>query len=91
MAGKRRSAYDLPFERVELTVAERRLALLWWQSGESYHPLRCPVCAATLAVAPDGPKLYCPSDWCNYATGEVPWGVYVAWRRAQTTDQADND
>lgn len=78
---KRRSAYDLPCEQVTLTPVERRQALRWWQSGADYHPLRCPVCAAILAVAPSEPRLLCSTDWCSYSSGEIPWGVYVAYQQ----------
>lgn len=81
MADKRRSAYEIPYERVALTTTEQRQALLWWQTGEDYHPLLCPICNATLTVAPDEPALRCPTHWCNYTTREIPWGLYVAWRR----------
>lgn len=78
---QRKSAYELPFEAVDLTAEERRQALLWWQTGADYHPLLCPTCGATLAVEAETPELYCPTAWCNYVTHEVPWGVYVAWSR----------
>jgi hypothetical protein len=84
MVRKRRSAYELPFESIELTAEERRKALLWWQSGADYHPLLCPVCGATLAVAAETPELHCPTVWCSYASSDIPWGVYVAWRRFVT-------
>lgn len=88
MAAKRRSAYELPFERVELPAAERRQALLWWQSGSDYHPLTCPICGATLAVAAEAPELCCSTSWCSFNTAEVPWGVYVAWRRFKKADDS---
>lgn len=79
--GRRKSAYEIPFEAVDLTAEERRQALLWWQTGADYHPLLCPICGATLAVDAEALELQCPTAWCSYATREVPWGVYAAWRR----------
>lgn len=89
---KRRSAYEIPFERVELTADQRRQALLWWQSGADYHPLLCPICGTPLDVDAAAPQLRCSTSWCSYATDEVPWGVYVAWRSfaAQAREGSDD-
>lgn len=91
MTTRRRSAYELPFAHVDLTAAEQHQALAWWQSGADFYPLRCPVCGATLDVADGAPKLRCPTTWCSFATDEVPWGVYVAWRQSVGAGEDTDD
>lgn len=81
MKAKRKSAYEIPYAQVELTGDDQHRALVWWQAGEDYHPLVCPICGAVLKVAPTEAALTCPTRWCAYVTREIPWGVYVAWRR----------
>lgn len=82
-ARRRRSAYDLAYAPTALAPQQQRQALLWWQQGTDYHPLRCPVCAARLEVAAEGVALRCPTAWCSYTTSDIPWGVYAAWRQRQ--------
>ena len=78
---KKRSAYEIPYARVELTGEEKRQAIAWWQTGEDYPPLRCPVCGKSLVLPPRGATLFCPTLWCSYALDEIPWAVFVAFCR----------
>jgi hypothetical protein len=75
---KRRSAYELPFAKVALSEEDRRLALAWWQLGEHYHPLACPICGALLSLLAQRVALECPTNWCTFTTDEIPWAVFVA-------------
>ena len=84
---EKRSAYEITFAKVNLTVEEQCQALRWWQSGVDYYPLCCPVCGATLTVAAVVPELRCPTSWCHYVNRDIPWGIYAAWRKA--TGDAD--
>lgn len=78
---KKRSAYEIPPARIDLSEEERRKAIEWWQNGEMYHPLLCPVCGKILSLSPRKIALECPTRWCRYSTEEIPWGVFAAWQR----------
>lgn len=85
---KKRSAYEIPPAQVDLSEEERREALAWWQKGEIYHPLTCPVCGKVLRPCSGAVALECPTPWCAYATREIPWAVFVAWERHRLSTQS---
>lgn len=76
---RRRSAYEIPVTRVQLSPEEQRRAIAWWQAGEVFHPLCCPVCGLKLRLAAKEVRLECATAWCSYESGEIPWGVYAGW------------
>jgi hypothetical protein len=89
LSGNGHPASDLSYSQSKLSEEDRRLALAWWQRGEHYHPIACPICGAPLAPSAQGVALECPTNWCTFTTDEIPWAVFVAYQKHKDRKEAD--